>query len=272
MSQATMTEQEIIIAPIKTSCADQAAEQAEAYLETAKMIQIHSQPQYEKAAITLKTIKAFYKQLEDERTKITKPMDAAKKAVLDLFRRPAKILEDAEQAIKSSMIEYDNEQERIRAEKERQAREVAAREEARQRKIKEDQERAWREKEEKARKEAEEAAKKAMATKNAAERARLEDEAEKARQEAAKAQAKAEERAQQAQEVFVPTEAVEKTVEQPKGTSYRTVWEFEVTCVEAIPREWMVPDLKSIGGAIRSTQGKINIPGVRAIPRKTLAA
>lgn len=269
---ATMSEQEIVIAPVKTSCADQAAEQAEAYLMTAQMVEIHSQPQYEKAAITLKTIKAFSKQLEEERTKITKPMDAAKAAVMNLFRKPAKILEDAEQAVKSAMITYDNEQEKIRLEKERQAREAAAREEARQRKIKEDQERAWREREAEATKQAEILAQKAQKERNEAKRAEMEAQAEKARQEAAKAQEKADERAQQAQEVFVPVEAVEKTTEQPKGTSFRTIWEFEIMDEHAITREWLVPDLKSIGGAIRSTQGKINIPGVRAIPRKVLAA
>jgi hypothetical protein len=272
MATETMSEQEIIIAPVKTSCADHAAEQAEAYLETAKSIKIISQPHYEKAAITLKTIKAFSKQLEEERTKITKPMDAAKAAVMNLFRKPATILEDAEKAIKSAMIAYDNEQEKIRAEKERMAREAAAKEEARQRKIKEDQERAWREKQEAARKEAEALAQKAAKEKNEAKRAEMEAQAAKARQEEAKAQEKADERAQQAQEVFVPVEAVEKTTEQPKGTSFRTVWEFEIVDVNAIPREWMIPDTKTIGGAIRSTQGKINIPGVKAIPRKTIAA
>jgi hypothetical protein len=112
-----------------------------------------------------------------------------------------------------------------------------------------------------------------------AEQARLDEIARKEREkleaQAAKAQAagkveKAEAIMEKAQVVAAPV--VELTVAKTAGISYRTVWEFEIVDETAIPREWLVPDQKAIGGAIRSTQGKISIPGVKAIARKTIAA
>jgi hypothetical protein len=222
-----MQEAEIVIAPIKTTCADRAVAEAESLFNEARQIAIINQNQYEGAAITLKTIKNFAKQLDDERTKITKPMDAAKKAVLDLFRKPASILEQAELTVKRSMLAYTTEQERIQKAEQARLDEIARKE-----------------------------------------REKLEAQAAKA-QAAGKVE-KAEAIMEKAQVVAAPV--VEPTVAKTAGISYRTVWEFEIVDETAIPREWLVPDQKAIGGAIRSTQGKISIPGVKAIARKTIAA
>lgn len=71
---------------------------------------------YTAAGDDLKRVKAAQKRLEEVRTAITRPMDAAKKAVLEFFRAPEAKLADAENRIKRAMIGYQTEQERIRRE------------------------------------------------------------------------------------------------------------------------------------------------------------
>ena len=221
------TTTEITVQPIKTSCADHAMQEAQGMLNQARAISIVDQTGYEEAALALKHIKARSSALEDERTKITKPMDAAKKAVMDLFRKPQDFLVEAEKVIKGAMITYSNEQDRLRRAEQARLDEIARKE-----------------------------------------REKLEAQAAKA-QSAGKVE-KAEAIMEKAQVVAAPV--VEPTVAKTAGISYRTVWEFEIVDETAIPREWLVPDQKAIGGAIRSTQGKISIPGVKAIARKTIAA
>lgn len=84
--------------------------------------------QYSVAGLDLTRIKAARKRLDDIRTGITRPMDAAKKAVLDFFRAPGDKLDQAERLIKRAMITFDEEQERIRQEEQRRADEAARKE------------------------------------------------------------------------------------------------------------------------------------------------
>lgn len=95
-------------------------------LETANSFIIDSPVMYEMAGDELKTIKAKYKLLEDQRKAITQPMDAAKKQVMDLFRKPLEMLEQAEGIIKRTMLAYQNEQRRLQAEAQRKIDEAAA--------------------------------------------------------------------------------------------------------------------------------------------------
>ncbi len=97
-------------------------------LEIAKTFVIDSPIMYEMAGEELKTIKAKFKELEDRRKKITAPMDKAKKEVMDLFRKPLEMLEQAEAALKRTMLDYTSEQRRIAAEAQRKAEEAAANE------------------------------------------------------------------------------------------------------------------------------------------------
>lgn len=95
-------------------------------LETAQSFVIDSPVMYEMAADELKTIKGQYKALEEKRKAITGPMDAAKKQVMDLFRKPLEALEQAESLIKRTMLTYQQEQRRLEAEAQRQIDEAAA--------------------------------------------------------------------------------------------------------------------------------------------------
>lgn len=91
---------------------------------------------YSLAADELRAVKAKAKALEEQRTAITTPMNAALRAVNALFKKPAEMLEQAEKLIKREMIGYSDrkEQERIAAERaarEAEERRIAAEVEAR---------------------------------------------------------------------------------------------------------------------------------------------
>lgn len=97
-------------------------------------IKINSQADYERAATLLKEIKSSLKKLEEERKRITKPLDDAKKSVLELFRKPAETLESLEKEIKSTMVAYIEEQERIARERQEELQRLAELEAEKERK------------------------------------------------------------------------------------------------------------------------------------------
>ncbi|HEY2605095.1 MAG TPA: hypothetical protein VGJ10_03625 [Paraburkholderia sp.] len=111
-------------------------------LSTAKAYQIDSADMRDLAARELTKIKTLQKDVDTKRKNITQPIDAAKKAVMDLFRAPLEYLDQAEVILKGSIQTFDRaeEQKRIaeqarleeaaRAERARLAQEAAAREAA----------------------------------------------------------------------------------------------------------------------------------------------
>lgn len=52
------------------------------------------------------------------------------------------------------------------------------------------------------------------------------------------------------------------------GVKYRDVYKFEITDLNAIPRQYLMPNDVMIGGVVRSTKGAVAIPGVRVIVEK----
>jgi DNA polymerase III alpha subunit (gram-positive type) len=216
---------------------------------------------YSGAGGHLKLIKAKAKELDDLRKSLTQPLDESKKRIMDFFKKPLDFLAKAESAVKSAMLNWQQEQERIRLEAERKAQEAARKEEERQRKIKEEQERVWREKEEAKRKEAEQLEAEGKA-----------EEAEKARLEADKAAAKATERAEQAENISVPVPIIPTKVEKISGIATKTIWKFKITDVNAIPREYMIPNEKTLGEIARATKGAIKIAGVEFYEESIISA
>ncbi|MDD5086070.1 MAG: hypothetical protein PHE61_08605 [Candidatus Omnitrophica bacterium] len=105
---------------------------------------------------------------------------------------------------------------------------------------------------------------------------KLDEEARKKR-EAAEAKAaewaekgnekKAEEWAEKAETVIAPVVATPPKVE---GITTRDDWEIEITNTNAIPREWLVPDVQAISKFVKSTKGMKQIPGVKIIPKKVI--
>ena len=102
---------------------------ADRVLAVAKAIVVDSPEMAEIAATELVSIKARAKELDEERKRITKPMDDAKKAVIDVYKPAIEKLGQAETALKTSILAYQKEQQRIAdlaaAEEARKAREEA---------------------------------------------------------------------------------------------------------------------------------------------------
>lgn len=90
--------------------------QAQSALAVIESLTIDSDLMFETAGEELRAIKTRLSTLEAARLNITRPMDAAKKAVMDLFKGPVALLEKAEGTLKTKMLAYSQEQARKRAE------------------------------------------------------------------------------------------------------------------------------------------------------------
>lgn len=104
------------------------AAQSDMLAQVALAYRVASPIEYANAGEELKKIKAAAKRLDDLRKTMTKPLDAAKKAIMDFFRTPETKLQQAESGIKRAMIAYSEEQDRIRREEQRKADEAARKE------------------------------------------------------------------------------------------------------------------------------------------------
>lgn len=89
---------------------------------------------FELAGEELRGIKRRATELDEKRKSITKPLDDAKKAVMDLFRGPIDLLTKAEGILKAKMLDYQREEQRKAAEQRRLAEEAATAERERLRK------------------------------------------------------------------------------------------------------------------------------------------
>jgi hypothetical protein len=78
--------------------------------EAVVAVTINSPMMYELAAVELVDLQAALKKLNDQRFSITRPMDAAKTAVMNLFRMPTDLVESKIKAVKAGMLAYDQEQ------------------------------------------------------------------------------------------------------------------------------------------------------------------
>lgn len=84
--------------------------------------------EYEAGAEDLKRVKAAQQKLEDARTSITSPMNAALKAVNNFFRKPTERLAIIETTVKRELAKFATAQEERQREEQRQADEAARKE------------------------------------------------------------------------------------------------------------------------------------------------
>lgn len=212
------------------------AQQAEDMLASATSFKVSTPDDYSLAADRLKAVKARQHQLKTLRESITKPMLAALEAARDLFRRPESLLERAEGMLKQAMSAYDEEQDRQRREAQRKLDEAAERE-----------------------------------------RRRLAQQAERA---AAKGNS---EKAAELQERAAMTVAPIAVQGRPEvsGISRRETWTAEVLDKRALVRgvaEGVVPlaaidaNQKFLNGQARALRSELRYPGVRAVPKRTIAS
>jgi len=87
---------------------------------------IDSPMMYELAGVELVELQATYKRIEDKRFSITRPMDAAKKIVMDLFKPSLERLDGQIKLLKASMLTYDQEEKRKAAAKQALLDKIAA--------------------------------------------------------------------------------------------------------------------------------------------------
>jgi hypothetical protein len=106
-------------------------DQAEKNLAEIQSFAIVSTESFEFAGEKLKKIKSLQKSLTDERMAQTRPIDEAKKRIIAWFDRPLLFLEKCESMLKSKMIGYQTEQNRIARERQEKLDAEAAKERAR---------------------------------------------------------------------------------------------------------------------------------------------
>lgn len=237
--------------------------EAQALAATAAGFAVRTADQYTAAGDELKRVKTAQKRLDDVRRSITRPIDAAKKAVMDLFREPEAKLAAAETGLKAAMVSYANEQERIRQEEQRRLEDIARREREKLAAQAAEAERKAREK--------------AEAERQAAEAAAAAGRHEEAAKLAAKAAAIEERAASKADALQLRAATVVAPVvqsEAPKvaGTSTREDWRFEITDPSAVPREYLLVDEAKLGRIVRALKADATIPGVRVYSVRVLAA
>lgn len=104
------------------------AAQADNLLAVGSNYRVATTVEYEVAGTELQRVKGAQKALDELKKKITRPIDAAKKAVLELFRSPEDKLSRAESGIKRAMIGFQDEQERFRRAEQLRVDDVARRE------------------------------------------------------------------------------------------------------------------------------------------------
>jgi hypothetical protein len=246
--------------------ADQAFEVATAYV-------IDSPEMYQAAGEELRDIATKAKQIEETRLSLTRPIDEAKRRIMDLFRAPLDRLKSAEEVLRGSMLTWKKQEDaRIAREREEAERAAAA---ARQR-IEQERIAA-----EAAEREARDKADAALAAGN-------DDEALMAIAAAEDAAAAAEAAAEAAEIAEIaPPVALTATAPKAAGIASRQNWKFEVTSLEqlvaacaGVPvdklarRELLVyltTDDKAIGGVAKALKAETRIPGVRVYAEDSLA-
>jgi len=219
----------------------QAVEQTEALAKKYQGFSIVSAESYQFASEDLRKIKSKAKEIDALRKSLTAPLDESKKKIMAMFKPPFVLLGMAETQVKSAMIGWQQEQERIRIAEQRRLAEIQHKEAERLRAA-----------------EAEEA--KRIAT--------LESGEEKA-----KAAERAANLAELAESVeSAPLPVVAPVIAEAQGISTRKVWRFEVIDISKLSREYMIADEKMIGAMVRATKGQKPITGIRIYSEDVIAA
>lgn len=224
-----MTTAEVVI----ENEAQQLVDRAEIIAKDFDGYKIVNNSNYEFAGEHLKKIKALYQEVDEKRKSMTKPLDEAKKRIMDFFKVPLDKLTRVESNIKNAMLSFQREQEEIRRKEEARVQELARKEEEKRKKA-------------------------------------LEEKAKKA-EEKGDAE-KAEALRQQKEEVFVPTPVVESQVTKVAGISTKKVWRFRILDAAKIERQWLVPDEKAIQAFITATKGTRPIPGIEIYTEDILSS
>ena len=72
-------------------------------------------------------------------------------------------------------------------------------------------------------------------------------------------------------ESVLPTVEVPREEPLPEDTQIRKIWKWEVTDLNAVPREFLVPDNAKITKEVRALKEKAKIPGIRIYQESSVA-
>ncbi|HWG67487.1 MAG TPA: hypothetical protein VN662_08755 [Rhodanobacteraceae bacterium] len=260
--------------------------------ELAVELQIDSPAALDIAGDELRRLVQRKKEIEELRLSLTRPIDEAKKRIMDLFRLPTDRLAEAEGMLRRSIVIYQS-AEREKAEKTRREAEAAARAERerleRERQAAEAEERRIREEQAKAERERlaaierERGAGNEAAAKEAERIAR--EQAEAAERAAAEARGRADAARTEIEIADVapvlPMIAPAKT----DGISARQNWKAECTDLQALVSAaaaasargdttllgYLEPNTKALGQVAKALKGAARIPGVRIFAEESIA-
>lgn len=262
---AASTPKNLVQLSIPTPAGD-AAEEAMTAVNYAETFAIENAGDSAKAQEARARINSKIKALNDARLALTRPIDVAKKVIMDFFAGPVQQFERAKVALDRKIIAYDNQQEELRRAEQRRRDAIAETERRRLQAIADEDRRKSDAKAEQLRKEADAAA----AAGRADEAARLAARAVRVEE---KSVAKVEQFEERASSV-VATVAIADTA-RVAGTSFRETFEFEIIDDTKINAAFMAPDLVKIGRVVRSlgldAAGVIGA-GVKIEPKKGLAS
>jgi hypothetical protein len=207
------------------------------------------------------------KQLTDARLALTRPIDVAKKTIMDFFAGPIATLVTAKTLFDEKILTYDRQQEEIRKAEQRRLDAIA-----------ETQRRELQRKADEARRKADEEAAQKRRDAEAAAAAGRQAEADKLRAQAVrveeKADAKVESFESQASSVVAPV--VQAETARVAGTSVHESATFEVVDAAKISAAFMAPDLVKIGRVVRSlglaAVDVVGVGGIKVEMKKGLAS
>jgi len=206
------------------------------------------------------------KTLTEARLALTRPIDVAKKTIMDFFAAPIAKLEEAKRTLDRKIIAWDDEQERIRLEAQRKAEAEAETERRRLQAIADEAKR----------KADEEAAAKRRAAEEAAAAGRAE-EAAKLRAQAERVETRAEAKVAQFEEraASVVAPIIQADTQSVVGTTKRENWTFRITDPSKINAAFLMPDEVKIGKLVKSMKGDAAAligAGVEVYAEKILAS
>lgn len=223
----------IEVQPIKTKVADEYSRGALDITTEVNKLLIDTQEQYERGAYLRKSMKEMIATVDAARKKITQPLDAAKKAVMDLFRPVETCLDNGIHHVDSILVDYTTRKERECFEQEEKLRKQAEAEEVRKKKA-------------------------------------FEERAQKA--EEAGNMGKAEDLRQKAEEVSIQAPTLAPAIQKIQGLSYREDWSAEVVDLKALvnavaegraPLNFIEANTKVLNQQARATKDSLVVPGVK---------
>ncbi len=251
----TLTEAET--ASISANCGAAAAVVAAAHDLT-----VESAEQAERASGILRDLATVRKRAESARKELTQPYRQHERQINDQFREPSAMLDEADGVIRSKVLAYQREQERVRAERQRELDRIAAEQRAA-----DEAERARLAAEARAQREAWEAA-----------QAKAKASDDEAAAEAARQAAEAMAQLERAREIApLPVHAVQTAapVKPSEGVAVKRWWRFEIKYPESVPRAYLVVDAEAIRRVmredVRAGRDPQPIPGVRFYRDERLA-